>query len=266
MRQPIKTYIIDAESLFQRNFWLAWPERNRYKYFYEVLESEVYLLRDLFVKIDIQEEVMSEMEIDGSIGLRIKGIRQASGLTQKEFADSLGIVQGFLSGVERGKKNISDTLIIALCHSYGINRQWLESGLGEKFRELQLKASHPSSIPLFTKIPQDFPNFFIKEDICDYLSLPESTEGSYAILSGGDFMAPTICDGDLVIISVESLIENRDIVLVNNRWGEAILRRYRVVGSDIFLAPDNRAYAPFKKDSKLKILGKVVDVWRRIKF
>ncbi|WP_243370635.1 XRE family transcriptional regulator [Geotalea sp. SG265] len=209
---------------------------------------------------------MSEKETNHKLGLRIKEIRQSKGMTQKEFADSLGIVQGFLSGVERGKKNISDTLIIALCHTYGINSGWLKTGQGEQFRTSHPKAARSSDVPLFKKIPQDFPQFFVKEDICEYLSLPQGTEGSYAIFSAGDFMAPTICDGDLVIISTESEIENRDIVLVNNRWGEAILRRYRVVGADIFLSPDNRSYAPFKKDSKLKILGKVVDVWRRIKF
>lgn len=208
---------------------------------------------------------MSEKEMNCRMGLRIKEIRQAKDMTQKEFADSLGIVQGFLSGVERGKKNVSDTLIIALCHSYGINKEWLKTGYGEKFRELQIEASRPSNVPLFKKIPQDFPHFFVKEDICDYLSLPQGAAGSYAIFSVGDFMAPTICDGDLVVISTECEIENRDIVLVNNRWGEAILRRYRIVDSDVFLSPDNRAYVPFKKDSKLKMLGKVVDVWRRIK-
>jgi SOS-response transcriptional repressor LexA len=209
---------------------------------------------------------MSEKEANCMMGLRIKEIRRSKGMTQREFADSLGIVQGFLSGVERGKKTISDTLAIALCHTYGINKEWLKTGHGEQFRELDLKTSRSSDVPLFKKIPQDFPQFFVKEDISDYLSLPQGTEGSYAIFTAGDFMAPTICDGDLVVISTEGNIENRDIVLVNNRWGEAILRRYRVVDSEVFLAPDNRAYAPFKKDSKLKVLGKVVDVWRRIKF
>ena len=54
--------------------------------------------------------------LEGSDGSRIKTARLAKGLTQTEFAESLGIVQGFLSGIERGKKAPSDTLLIALCH------------------------------------------------------------------------------------------------------------------------------------------------------
>ncbi|WP_243688214.1 helix-turn-helix domain-containing protein [Geotalea toluenoxydans] len=99
---------------------------------------------------------MSEKEMNCRMGLRIKEIRQAKDMTQKEFADSLGIVQGFLSGVERGKKNVSDTLIIALCHSYGINKEWLKTGHGEKFRELQIERHAPQMCPFSKKYPKIF--------------------------------------------------------------------------------------------------------------
>ena len=203
-----------------------------------------------------------------SLGIRIKEVRQANGLTQNEFANSLGIVQGFLSGVERGKKSVSDTLLITLCLLYGINKNWLKSGKGEKFREHVGLAtvSQDSKIPLLKRIPQDFPMNLDEKDISEYIFLPNGTHGTYAIFVNGDFMAPTICDGDLIIISTKGELGNRDIALVNNRWGEAILRRYRIVGTEIFLSPDNHAYAPFQKDKKLKILGKVTEVWRKIKF
>src|SRR6266498_390629 len=71
---------------------------------------------------------------DISVGPRIKEIRLAKGLTQKEFADSLGIVQGFLSSLERGKKVPSDTLLIALCHLYEINPEWMQSGTGKMLK------------------------------------------------------------------------------------------------------------------------------------
>lgn len=207
---------------------------------------------------------MSEETKNPLLGARLKEIRQGRGLTQRQFAESLGIVQGFLSGVERGNKNISSTLAIALCHTYGVNKEWLDTGRGEKYKSVS--AQTPLQLPLFVKIPQEFPHFYAEEDICDYICLPQSSKASYAIYADGDFMAPTICDGDLLLIAMDCQIESRDIVLVNNRWGEAILRRYRVVGADVFLSPDNHAYVPFKTDSKLKILGKVIDVWRKVKW
>ena len=96
-----------------------------------------------------------------SVGSRIKAARMAKGQTQTEFAASLGIVQGFLSGIERGKKAPSDTLLIALCHQYRINEEWLFTGIGEMFR-VQDTADKPGEgtltrqTPLFEKIPEDF--------------------------------------------------------------------------------------------------------------
>lgn len=207
------------------------------------------------------------MEI--SVGPRIKQIRLSKGLTQKEFADSLGIVQGFLSGLERGKKSPSDTLLIALCHLYEINQEWLDTGTGEMYKEPSLSAENrqypgTTKIPLLNQIPPDFPDKIADQDVFDYISLPQMPEGCFSIVTYGDFMAPTIRDGDLVIFRPETEVQNRDIVLVHNRWGETILRRYRLRANEIFLAPDNPAYAPFKPDPNTRIIGKVVDVWRKI--
>jgi transcriptional regulator with XRE-family HTH domain len=62
---------------------------------------------------------------------RIKKARKALHMQQKAMAASLGISQGHWSDIEAGRKNPSDTLIIALCNRYAINRQWLETGEGE---------------------------------------------------------------------------------------------------------------------------------------
>lgn len=202
-----------------------------------------------------------------SIGRRIKAARQAKGLTQKEFAASLGIVQGFLSGIEREKKTPSDTLLIALCHYYRINEVWLFTGVGDMFRELDVTGedSLATQTPLLKKIPKGFPEEIKEEEIKDYVSLPNVPEGCYATIAYGDFMAPTIRDGDLVTFSPGEDLENGDIVLVNNRWGDAILRKYRLKDTEVFLVSDNPVYFPFKPDPETRMIGKVLEVWRKIK-
>lgn len=204
-----------------------------------------------------------------TVGSRIKAARIAMDLTQREFAESLGIVQGFLSGIERGRKTPSDTLLIALSHYYKISEEWLYSGVGGMFREVATasETSYPSAtkIPLLKRIPPGFPQEIAADAIHDYVALPNLPEGCYALLTYGDFMAPTIRDGDLAIFNPNGEINNRDIVLINNRWGEAILRRYRLKGREVFLTPDNPAYAPFKPDKDTKTIGTVVEVWRKIK-
>lgn len=205
-----------------------------------------------------------------SVGRRIKEIRLNRGLTQKEFADSLGIVQGFLSGIEREKKTPSDTLLIALCNLYEINEGWLATGEGEMYRAARRGGAPPSSsegegIPVLERIGAEFPQRIGEDEICSRVALPGVARGCYAIVAYGDFMAPTIRDGDLVIFRPGEEPENGNVVLVTNRWGEAILRRYRVRNGDVVFSPDNATYSPFTPAPETRIIGTVTEVWRKVK-
>jgi len=205
-----------------------------------------------------------------SLGRRIKEIRLNKGLTQKEFADSIGIVQGFLSGIEREKKTPSDTLLIALCNLYEINETWLTSGEGEMYRTPRRTGQVPPSapgegIPILERIGPEFPLSIDENEIRDRVLLPGTVAGCYAIVAYGDFMAPTIRDGDLVIFKPGEETENGAIVLVTNRWGEAILRRYRVKNGDVVYSPDNATYSPFSPAPETRIIGTVAEVWRKVK-
>ena len=195
-------------------------------------------------------------------GARIRQARTALGLTQKEFAASLGIVQGFLSGIETGRKNPSDTLLIALTHTPGINPDWLTKGTGETFKGSTSAATPGARAPLLDVIPENFPQ--LSTQSCNYISVPNLPEGCYAIVCYGDFMAPTIRDGDLVIFAPDREQKSGDIILVNNRWGEPILRRYRLKDSDVYLSPDNPVYSAFQPDSGTRTIGTVVEVWRKM--
>ena len=205
-----------------------------------------------------------------SISHRVKQLRLAKGLTQKVFAASLGIVQGYLSGIERGKKIPSHTLLMALCHIYGVREEWLSGGNGARFADMTqsndyFPAGMAAGIPLLKSIPEGFPDQIGGEDICGDISLPDIPGGCFATIAEGDFMAPTIRDGDLVIFKPGKSIGHRSIVLLNNKWGEAILRRCRVKGDEVFFSAENSVYAPFKADANTRILGTVVDIWRKVK-
>jgi repressor LexA len=204
--------------------------------------------------------MISEEYLPG-MGVRIRKARLSLGLTQKEFASSLGIVQGFLSGIETGRKVPSDTLLIALTHTYGINREWLLDGTGETFKNSS-EGDAGSKAPLLEVIPENLPTQGGHSG--SFISVPNLPEGCYAIVCYGDFMAPTIKDGDLVIFNPEGEKKTGDILLVNNRWGEPILRRYRLKDGEVYLAPDNPAYAPFRPDNGTRTIGTVVEVWRKV--
>lgn len=55
--------------------------------------------------------------------------------TQQEFADRLGLSQNFIWQIEKGERDPSDRTISDICREFGVDRMWLEQGIGEPFRE-----------------------------------------------------------------------------------------------------------------------------------
>lgn len=65
-----------------------------------------------------------------SIGYRIKQVRQHTHLNQKRFAEAIGISQGNLSDIERGKFSPSVETIISVSRYSNISTDWLLKGTG----------------------------------------------------------------------------------------------------------------------------------------
>lgn len=66
---------------------------------------------------------------------RLKEIRKSYKLTQKEFANRLGINASTYSSYERDKSEIPEKVIRRLLHSFKINLNWFFSGKGNCFTE-----------------------------------------------------------------------------------------------------------------------------------
>lgn len=201
-----------------------------------------------------------------TLGDRFKAVRKSKKMTQKEFAASLGIVQGFLCSIERGRKIPSDTLLIALQNLYGINADWLHSGIGRMYRELPPASTYRGStaIPLYKQPPKALDSL-TPAMIREYIAVPDIPGDCFAFEYTGEFMAPTIRDGDIIVVSPDKDPSSGDIVLIVGQWDYPFLRRYRKVGSEVICSADNSTYSAFKADANTKFLGVVHTVWRKIK-
>lgn len=65
---------------------------------------------------------------------RIKQIREALGMSQKAFAESINLKRNSLSLIELEKRNPSDRTISDICEKYNVNEEWLRTGVGQIFR------------------------------------------------------------------------------------------------------------------------------------
>ena len=62
---------------------------------------------------------------------RLKEVRKSTGLSQRKFADALGVSLSNIESYEMGRRSPSDAFIQLICTRYGVNETWLRSGDGE---------------------------------------------------------------------------------------------------------------------------------------
>ncbi len=64
---------------------------------------------------------------------RIKVIRKSLKLTQKDFAEKLGVKRNTVAQWEIGVNGLSDQVIKSICREFNVNETWLRDGEGEMF-------------------------------------------------------------------------------------------------------------------------------------
>jgi len=69
------------------------------------------------------------------VGERIKKLRKALGLTQKEFGERLGVKPNTIGTYEIGRNEPIDAVVSLICREFKVNETWLRTGEGDMFTE-----------------------------------------------------------------------------------------------------------------------------------
>ena len=67
------------------------------------------------------------------MNLRLKELRKALHLTQKDFAEKIGSKQNTIATYEIGRNNPSEPIIRSICITFNVNETCLKTGEGEMF-------------------------------------------------------------------------------------------------------------------------------------
>lgn len=70
---------------------------------------------------------------------RIRELRKTMGLSQKEFADKIGLKQNAISYMEKKDATVTEQNIKAICSQFCVNEDWLRTGKGNMFIESDRK-------------------------------------------------------------------------------------------------------------------------------
>jgi transcriptional regulator with XRE-family HTH domain len=69
------------------------------------------------------------------INQRVKQIREALELNQRNFAMILSASHGYIAGIETGIRKVNGRLVKLIVSEFGVNEKWLTDGEGEMFAQ-----------------------------------------------------------------------------------------------------------------------------------
>lgn len=200
---------------------------------------------------------------------RLKLLLSKTGMKQKDYAAKTNVTTGLVSKIMTGNAKISDNMEKKTIEIFNLNKEWWETGEGPIFKPGgyrgpdDFKGSY--SIPVLGGISAGFPNI-VSEEVISYISLPSAPVNSFALIVKGDSMAPTINNGDHVIFVENGYYYPGDVLVVLNEWGEATLKRLKERDGKKLLVPDNPNYPTMEPNDNYQTKGKVVAVWRQVRF
>ena len=195
---------------------------------------------------------------------RLKELRMAHHITQKDIAELLDITPSAVSFWESGKNRIDWRAATILAKRFKVTPEYL---LGETD---EIEAPLPSQsdrvlIPVLGYIRAGTPITAI-EDIEDWEEINASlakTGEFVALRVKGDSMEPKISDGDIAIIRRQETIESGQIAAVIINGDEATIKKVRLLPDGIMLIAFNPAVYEEHYYSKEEIADLPVRIYGR---
>ena len=130
--------------------------------------------------------------------------------------------------------------------------------------EKRSKIAELHQIPVLGRVPAGIPNT-LAENVEDYVQLPGSPPDCYALRVSGESMAPGIVHGDYVLFVIDREAKPGDIVVVNDEFGDSMVKRLKEKGEEDYLVSDNPSYPTYRPNENYRIMGVVVGCWRQVK-
>lgn len=200
--------------------------------------------------------------MQNDIGNRLKFLIEQLNISYKEFSKITGIPYPTLQDYIGGKRIPGGENLQKISMQLHVNLNWLLTGEGEMFQSPPIKeALKMAMIPVIGRVPAGFPDL-VSEEIIEYIKVPEAEANTYALIVKGDSMSPLIKDGDYVTFLSNGEIKNGDIVVVNNEFGETMVKKYYIKDDRIILASINPEYPSFTPNEHWRIIGRVTSIIR----
>jgi transcriptional regulator with XRE-family HTH domain len=97
-----------------------------------------------------------------TVNRRIKQVRETLGLSQMKFSKVIALSNGYLAGVEVGKRKVNDRIIKLICASFSVGEKWLRHGEGEMFSR-DPDTAFTKLVSLYRELRPQYQNYILKQ-------------------------------------------------------------------------------------------------------
>lgn len=94
------------------------------------------------------------------MNIRIRELRKALRLTQKDFGKQIGLKQNAISNMEKKGSTVTEHNIKTICSQFSVNENWLRTGSGEMFLESEKKQKE--FFEIFDELSPTLQDYLIK--------------------------------------------------------------------------------------------------------
>ena len=70
---------------------------------------------------------------------RVAQVRKCIDISQELFGKRLGVTGASISRIEKGERQVTKQMVLAMCREFNIVESWLRTGEGEMFQEVPVE-------------------------------------------------------------------------------------------------------------------------------
>jgi transcriptional regulator with XRE-family HTH domain len=98
---------------------------------------------------------------DISINRRVKQVREALKLSQAQCSRIISLSNGYLGGIETGKRAVNERLVKLICAAFNVNNKWLKTGEGEMFN--QHTGDFSKVLSFYRQLDPEYQEYILKQ-------------------------------------------------------------------------------------------------------
>jgi transcriptional regulator with XRE-family HTH domain len=94
---------------------------------------------------------------------RFIAVREALGITQRDFCKGIYVCQSYYAQIESGKRPVNDRIIALVCSQYGVSKKYLLTGKGEMFSENLPDIQLHQLLEIFSELEPPFKDYIVSQ-------------------------------------------------------------------------------------------------------